>query len=95
MIKVANVYLADNGTYLASFLSGFADADAATISLSQLAGKSLDLTTARNGIIIAVMTNIASKGAIGFWLGGREFGKMLVGLFSVLIVIGIGFVVLF
>ena len=90
LAKVALFYFASRGVYLVSFLSGFADVDAITVSLSQLAGESLALETARNGIVIAALTNIAAKGGIAYWFGGKEFGKLVAVLFASLIVAGIG-----
>jgi len=90
LVKLADIYLSTKGVYIASFISGFVDLDAIAVSLSQLANNNLLLETAKNGIIIAALTNIAVKGGIAFWIGGRKFGKLVLGLFSVLIVIGLG-----
>ncbi len=68
--------------------------DAITVSLSQLARNGLSLETARNGIIIAALTNVAVKGGIAYWLGRKEFAKIVVGLFAVLIVLGAVFLFL-
>ncbi len=95
LVNIAHTYFASNGVYVASFLSGFADVDAITLSLSQLGGSGVDMVTARNGILIAVLTNIMSKGAIAFFLGNRNFGKIVVGLFAVLIGVGVIMLVFF
>jgi len=92
LVKLANIYLSSKGVYLVSFLSGFADVDAVTLSLSQLAKTELAENIARDGILIAVLTNVAVKGGIAYWLGGKEFGKAVVGYFAVLIVVGLGLV---
>ncbi len=89
IIKLAGIYFSQSGVYLVSALSGFADVDAAALSLSQLAGQTLDFTTARNGILLALMANMATKGAIAYFTGGPKFGKLVVGLFSVLLACGI------
>ncbi len=90
LVKVADVYLSSKGVYLVSFISGFADVDAITVSLSQLAKTTLDLTTARNGIILAALTNVGVKGGIAYIFGDREkFGKIIVSLYIVLILIGL------
>ena len=88
LVKVADVYLSSKGVYLVSFISGFADVDAITVSLSQLAKTSLSLDTARNGIIVAALTNVAVKGGIAYWFGGKKFGKIVLSLFAALIVVG-------
>ena len=90
VVKLADVYLSTRGVYIVSILSGFADVDALTLSLSQLAKTSLAEVTARNAIIMGVLTNIAVKGGIAYWLGGKEYGKIVLSFFAVLIVLGLG-----
>ncbi len=94
LVKVADAYLSSKGVYLVSFLSGIADVDAITLSLSQLAKSSLAPQVARDGILIAALTNIAVKGGIAWWLGGKEFRRIIAGLFAVLIVLGVLLVVI-
>lgn len=95
MVKLAHIYLATEGVYVVSFLSGFADVDAITLSLSQLAKGELSSVIASNAILIAVITNTAVKGAIAYWLGGKEFGKMVIKYFSILIAAGVVLVFIF
>jgi uncharacterized membrane protein (DUF4010 family) len=89
LVKVADVYLSSKGVYLVSFISGFADVDAITVSLSQLAGNTLTNDVAMKGITLAALTNVAVKGGIAYWFGGKKFGRVVLGLFSVLIIIGL------
>lgn len=94
LVKVANVYLSSKSVYIVSFISGLADVDAITVSLSQLAGDSLSLEVAGRGILIAALTNVAVKGGIAYWFGEKQFGKAVLGFFVLLILIGIGIVFL-
>ena len=89
-LKLAEAYLSSQGVYLVSFLSGLADADAITLSLAQIAGKSISYETARNGIITGVLANIALKGGLTLFLGEKKFAWTVVSFFLVLIIIGIG-----
>ncbi|MAG73373.1 hypothetical protein CL620_03595 [archaeon] len=89
LVKLADVYLSSQGVYIVSLISGFADVDAITVSLSQLAKESLSLDIARNGIMIAALTNVAVKGGIAWWFGGRKFRNIVVSLFLVLILFGL------
>lgn len=91
LVKVADVYLSSKGVYIVSMLSGIADVDAITVSLSQLAGRSLEETIARNGIIIAALTNVAVKGGIALWFGGKKFGRLVASFYAALIAIGVLF----
>ena len=88
LVKIADVYLSSKGVYLVSIISGFADVDAITVSLSQLAKVELAESTARNGIVLAALTNVAVKGGIAWWFGGKEFGRIVLGFFAVLIAVG-------
>ncbi|NQV91233.1 DUF4010 domain-containing protein, partial [Candidatus Woesearchaeota archaeon] len=90
LVKLADVYLATSGVYIVSFISGFADVDAITVSLSQLAKDTLSFDIARNGIVLAALTNVAVKGGIAYWFGGKQFGRIILGFFLVLIVVGAG-----
>ena len=90
LVKLADVYLSSKGVYLVSLISGFADVDAITVSLSNLAGSSITEEVARNGIIIAALTNVAVKGGIAFWFGGKKFGRIILAFYALLVVIGVG-----
>lgn len=94
LVKIADVYLSTKGVYIVSLLSGIADVDAITVSLSQLARDSLTLEVASKGILLAALTNIAVKGGIAYWFGGKQFGRIVLSLFAVLIVIGVVFMIL-
>lgn len=89
LTKVGSIYLSDKGFYALSALSGFADVDAIVISISQLAKNGLGLEVAENGIILGVMANLFTKGGIAYFFGGKKFGRIVVGFYSVLILIGI------
>src|SRR5690606_14922220 len=55
--KMANIYLGSRGVYLASIISGVADVDAITISMSLLAPHTITPTTAATAITLAAMSN--------------------------------------
>lgn len=94
LVKIANVYLSSKGVYLVSLISGLVNVDAITVSLSQLAGDSLSLEIAKRGILIAALTNVAVKGGIAYWFGEKQFGKAVLGFFTILILVGIGIIFL-
>jgi len=63
-------WLGDAGIYLLSLLSGVADVDAVTLSLSKLAGADLTVTTAAIGIALAALSNTLVKVGITAVAGG-------------------------
>ncbi len=86
-VKLAQAYLPLQGVYAVSLISGLAQADAITISLSQLGGSSIPLEIARNGIMIAASANILLKGAIVFFFGERKFSGLVIGAFALLLLL--------
>ncbi|MFH1682309.1 MAG: MgtC/SapB family protein, partial [Candidatus Woesearchaeota archaeon] len=94
LVKIADLYFSSNGIYLISVFSGFADVAAITISLSQLAKETLASNIARNGIIIAALTNIAVKGGIAYLFGSKKFSRIVIGLYLLLILVGVGLIFL-
>lgn len=91
--KIAQIYWGDAGIYIASLVSGFADVDAITLSLSEQTKASLlSVKTAAIGITISVVSNGVVKSAIAFYSGGIRFG-FLIGM-ALLGSTGIGLLVL-
>ncbi|MBS3123154.1 MgtC/SapB family protein [Candidatus Woesearchaeota archaeon] len=94
LMKVVQAYMSNSGVYLVSLISGLADVDALTLSLSQLSLTTLPLETAKNGILIAALSNIATKGGIAYFMGGKSFGRLVLSFFLVLITLGVGLIFL-
>ncbi|MEK6970032.1 MAG: MgtC/SapB family protein [Nanoarchaeota archaeon] len=94
LVKIAHIYLSSNGVYLVSFISGLANIDAITISLSQLANKGLGENLICNGIILAAITNMLTKGGIAYVFGERKFSRIVVGVFAFLMAIGVAMILL-
>lgn len=90
LTKLANVYFSTRGIYLVSFFSGFVDIDPVVLSLAQLAKTTISEKVAQNGILIGMLTNILAKGGIAYWLGGRDFGKIVLSFSLILTIVGIG-----
>lgn len=65
------------GVYAASGLSGLADVNAVTISLSKLAGSKLSTSVAMIGILTGALANTLSKYAICIGFGGRVFKRII------------------
>ncbi|AAB85926.1 MgtC/SapB family protein [Methanothermobacter thermautotrophicus] len=88
--KAASVYLGRGGVLVASVISGVADVDAITVSMSILAaGGSISQSTAAAAITLAGVSNTLIKGGIALVLGTKKFGKRVGTLFVAIITAGL------
>jgi len=84
------------GVYLTSIFSSVLDVDAITVSMANLANKSLSLSTAGYAVILAAITNTFVKGGIFLFLGNRKVAVKILSVFSLMIICGlISFAVLY
>lgn len=65
------------GVYALAALSGIADVDAMTLSMSRQATDPASTMLAANAILIVVAVNTVAKAALGWATGGPEFGKRM------------------
>jgi uncharacterized membrane protein (DUF4010 family) len=78
LLKLAKLYLGDSGLYLASAVSGLADVDAITLSVSEQAGEGqMARAVGALAITIAVVSNSITKTGIAISSGGWKFGKLV------------------
>ena len=75
--NVATRYAGNAGAYLLAAVSGIADVDAITLSMSRLGSGPLGLNVAARAIAIVVGVNTIAKTVLGWMAGGKEFGKRL------------------
>lgn len=87
--NVLKDYFGNMGTYFLAAISGLADVDPITISLSQMSKGNLEVGVAARAILIAVAVNSGIKsifsGVIGGWALGLRVGSTLGGM----VVIGV------
>jgi uncharacterized membrane protein (DUF4010 family) len=69
--KGFTIWAGDRGAYTLAAVSGIADVDAITLSLSRLGGKALELETAAAAILVAAAVNSLAKAALAGFAGGR------------------------
>lgn len=67
------------GVYGLAALSGVADVDALTLSVSELAGRDLAASAAVLAVSLAVASNTLSKAAMAALIGGRKHGLLIGG----------------
>ena len=87
VVKAAETLFPLQGIYIVSLVSGLANVDAITISLSQLAQNGSE-QVARNGILLAAFAGMLAKGGIVWLLGEKKFSWLVIQLLLVIIVLG-------
>lgn len=76
--EYAHEWLGTSGVYATAFLSGLADVDAMTISLSKLAAEgTISTQVATTGIVIAAIANTFVKVALAWLLGTYRLGRLV------------------
>lgn len=76
LVRAASLYFGDVGLYLSSLVSGLADVDAITLSVTELSrGGGLDRVTAARAVVLAAMANTAVKGGIVLSSGSPELRR--------------------
>jgi len=89
--RAAQMYLGNAGVFISSIVSGMADVDAITLTMAELNSSGvLAAETASRAIVLAAMSNTAVKGGIALVLGSVSLRKVLLPVFLMMLVIGIG-----
>ncbi|GIW47268.1 MAG: hypothetical protein KatS3mg078_1145 [Deltaproteobacteria bacterium] len=78
----ANRYFGTRGLYITSALSGLVNLDAPTVSLANLAYRFVTVEAAKYGIVIACCINTISKALISYFIGSKEFSRLVFLAFS-------------
>lgn len=93
--RIAQQYFGESGIYTVAIISGFADVNAITLSMSNMAGKTISVDTAVVAITIATMTNTAIKFFFVLMLGTRRFARDVGLIFAGIIAAGLASILLF
>lgn len=88
-------WFGDQGIYVLSLVSGLADVDAITLSLSRMAISELNNSVAVMGIIIASATNTLVKGFLFAFFAGLKSSLKLFGILLISVVPGLIIALLF
>ncbi|HPG40480.1 MAG TPA: MgtC/SapB family protein [bacterium] len=86
--KAAQLYMGDTGLYIASFITGLADADAIVLSVARLENNIAAITplTAVKAIVYATVSNTFIKGMIAIFGGSVQLRKALLPGFVLMMV---------
>ena len=90
-LKLSRIYLGDQGVWVAAALSGLADVDAITLSLSEQArAGDVPERVAAVAITIAVVSNSVTKTGIAIFSGGWKFGRIIAAGLGLATAVGLG-----
>ena len=94
--RAAQLYFGDTGVYVSSIVSGVADVDAITLSMTELSSSgSLGSRIAADAILLAAIANTVVKASIATLTGSRALRRVLFPGYAVMIVTGIVLAFLF
>ena len=88
--RAAQLYFGDTGIFVSSILSGLADVDAITLSMSELSriGDISNVTAAR-AIVLATLSNTVVKGGLILTTGSKEMRKAILPGFLLILAVGL------
>jgi len=93
--EYANQWLGATGVYATAFLSGLADVDAMTITLSKLAAEgAVSTDVATTGIVIAAIANTMVKAGLALFLGSYRLGRLVSIVLAAVVLSGVAMLVL-
>ena len=88
--RAAQMYFGDTGVYISSILSGLADVDAITLSMTELTSQgALTLETAARAITFAAMSNTVVKGSIVLSSGSASLRRAFLPGFLLMLLTGV------
>jgi len=88
--EYANEWLGASGVYATAFVSGLADVDSITLTLSKLAADgAVTAEVATVGIVIAAIANTLMKAGLAWVLGTRELGRLVTAVLGVVALVGV------
>jgi len=94
--KLAQIFAGSTGLYVAGILSGLADVDAITLTMSKLSKLGeIAPNVAVITIILAVASNTLVKAGMAWFLGEKKFAKYILVIFALILLVGLGSVFLF
>ena len=94
-VAAAKEYFGSSGLYAVAILSGLADMDAITLSITQLVhGGTLAADTGWRLILVAAMSNLVFKTAIVALLGSRGLLARVAASFAIALAVGVAILLL-
>lgn len=95
LVSYAGDEYGSKGVYISSGIAALTDVDAIAISVSKLAGRTLDMATAENAILLVALSNTIVKWGISLWNGSPALRRQVSIGYLVMVLAGVGgFVIL-
>ncbi len=92
----ANSLFGTTGVYLTAFISGLADVDAITLSLSKISSEgTISNQVATTGIVLAAISNTMVKVSLTWILGTKKLAKLVTIILGITSLVGLLMVILF
>lgn len=89
-IEKGNELFGETAVYATALVSGLADVDAVTLSMSRLAGQAeLTESLATTGIVLAVISNTVVKAGIAWVMGSRRMGREITTVLGAVVIAGL------
>jgi len=95
LVEYSNRHFGNLGLYIISFISGFTDVDAITLSLGELSRHSLSIQNAAVGIATASISNTLTKFFIVLFFSKELAKKMLIFFIPEILILSVCFVFIF
>ena len=95
LVEYTNKHFGNAGLYIISFISGFTDVDAITLSLGELSKSSLSIQTASIGIVNASISNTITKFFIVLFFTKELAKKTLVFFIPEIVLLSITYALIF
>jgi uncharacterized membrane protein (DUF4010 family) len=91
--EFANQWFGASGIYATAFVSGLADVDAITLTLSRLAAEgAISRQVATTGIVLGAVANTLVKAGLTLLIGTRKLALVVVAVLGIVAAAGLGFV---
>lgn len=89
VVNYANEQMGDKGLLISSAIAGLSDIDAITITISKLAQRTLDFSSAADAILVAVISNTVVKMSIALWVGSKSLRRYLYMGYGIIIAVAV------
>lgn len=89
--RLMQIFFGKTGIYITSLISGLADVDAITLTMSSLSNAgTITQLTATTAIVLAVASNTIVKVGLAYFFGKKKFANAILISFTLILLVGLG-----